>query len=1539
MLVSDEQSKQLKEFTTKLQTRDVDEEKLASVWLQLATHVNPLPVDTWMDILTFTLRSLKSSESSLRVKKYVLHFLSRNLNSRIILNEQLWVKIINIISVLVDHFDLSDNASDLNIAVQTFQSIFVEVLILEGCDDMLLLIYKVMKSNPKFFVTEVRIQFVEILIVHLRLYSRIGCEKRFLISTDIFVDLLESQPSLFSLEKLKDVICLIEESCTHEATVLAVLFITKIIRTDTWGFIALRLYNASLKQKSVGTVKAPMIELYCSIIDDNLFSLKASSMICDTLLCLMERLDLGNRTIDQSAVRVILKLMSSGERDFSDCYQILAICLRRESTSANKVISEFMPNVELFFAKQINLMRNSSSELNILNLTETVDKGLYVVSLQFLVQSFDFLFLCNRIVDCKWLNRLAIYIERFQEPVIKTELDRLNKLFGHMSQLINSKTARLNRDDLGRVFSQLVSKVQWERLLDEHATLVLTLYFDVCESFSHESKEILMSFEKNLSDSDFRGSSFEKKFFMTTYLQRTLALSEVIVADCLQGHDKFCQMMLLFDALIRFGNALIDFGELNFWSPELYVNLTQFLTQKEVLQLHLLVSESSNCVLTFKIESLLTVGLKILFCCFRDQKDWKIFESVVKSVPPFLQHQEIVEQVFQQKVVESCLIESSEDTIISLGRTYLEQLVISLCSLAELTTTGFKLRFFPNAENYSMYVDSFGSYRSSVFQCLICLVTFPLGVKSRRIIDCFANAIQDSKYGVSCLCALSACFLECPQLCIRSVPIILSNIFKVKSSRTMSVPALDLIFMLSQVPTLQHNLNTEDHKQILSVILQFVDYETYSKYCVEVALNLICVWFLKCRVAYRVQLKKLILRELQNRIAGIQQRLNHANHSKTAAKTTGNENNRHNLANQETSRDSFEATEKITTKSDTNSSLSEILNWQLDALEVCMDVIIKHVFCETLSQPKRCEISKFLLENGQSKTWIVNNRVVTITTSGNISKLQENGLCSECNERASENLKEEPKPKTDRQRHKSTPQTPHGKKPTENSTCIESKRQRLPSFLNAIEEVKHCSCWISRWAEVYVRTPTGNLSYLFRTQSQGGMVPLVSSDFGLENLTSLLSSVSTNGSDGKDIGVISSCDGSTELGELTDSAELESISDGSTFVIPSFIARQSILGAAWKRRVSFDFSNLLRSRSLDDLTADDMNNGNKALTSLQQSQTQSRRESKETLVKKRHASSAVTTGPLVIRPRQRTLTKGPNTETKSSNFDFSNPATVFYQLFGTLVQQPSERSKIRDGFEKKEFNPIFCLPENEDAKEEINYLDNWLPFNTHKVGVLYVDEDQEQDERAVLSNICGSDRYTDFIRGLGSVLFLSECNKEQKIYNAALDKSIQERDGKLAICWIEELFQIMFHVSTLMPTPDPQDDADCNRKKALIGNDAVLIIYNDSKTPRLTQPIIKTELNFVSIVVTPTDSKRNCVKLICKSELEPWVLHSSREEKIVSDCNLAMYVRQMALHASMACHGYLFKQKNLDYTSNWQKRLDIIRKMKSNFAVPDDVLQ
>lgn len=131
------------------------------------------------------------------------------------------------------------------------------------------------------------------------------------------------------------------------------------------------------------------------------------------------------------------------------------------------------------------------------------------------------------------------------------------------------------------------------------------------------------------------------------------------------------------------------------------------------------------------------------------------------------------------------------------------------------------------------------------------------------------------------------------------------------------------------------------------------------------------------------------------------------------------------------------------------------------------------------------------------------------------------------------------------------------------------------------------------------------------------------------------------------------------------------------------------------------------------------------------------------------------------------------------------------------------------------------VPNN--AQTGIKNLDRIPPYETHKIGVLYIGKGQAGKEAEILSNEHGSVRYMDFLHKLGQLISLNEVDT-RGTYIGGLE--VSGEDGKFAYMWKDDVLQVIFHVATLMPTK-PGDPA-CTNKKRHIGNNFVTIVYNDS---------------------------------------------------------------------------------------------------------------
>uniref|UniRef100_W8AW74 Tuberin n=3 Tax=Ceratitis capitata TaxID=7213 RepID=W8AW74_CERCA len=252
-----------------------------------------------------------------------------------------------------------------------------------------------------------------------------------------------------------------------------------------------------------------------------------------------------------------------------------------------------------------------------------------------------------------------------------------------------------------------------------------------------------------------------------------------------------------------------------------------------------------------------------------------------------------------------------------------------------------------------------------------------------------------------------------------------------------------------------------------------------------------------------------------------------------------------------------------------------------------------------------------------------------------------------------------------------------------------------------------------------------------------------------------------------------------------------------------------------------------------------------------------------------------------------------------------NPSFVFMQLYHTGQLQVTDV-------------PIKVPQEETNV---LTVLDLAPPFETHKIGVLYIGQGQCNNAVEILRNSHGSMRYVEFLSHLGTLVSLKEAEQNNLFVN--LDRG--GADGKFTYVWKDDIVQVTFHVATLMPTK-LQKDPNCNEKKKHIGNDFVKIVYNESGE-EYNLNTISGHFNYACVIVEPLELNSNRVYVKARPEISKFVCHP--EPKIVSDQSAPLLARQLALHANLASQVYQSLQKKNPYASNWLERLRIIKRLRT----------
>lgn len=121
-----------------------------------------------------------------------------------------------------------------------------------------------------------------------------------------------------------------------------------------------------------------------------------------------------------------------------------------------------------------------------------------------------------------------------------------------------------------------------------------------------------------------------------------------------------------------------------------------------------------------------------------------------------------------------------------------------------------------------------------------------------------------------------------------------------------------------------------------------------------------------------------------------------------------------------------------------------------------------------------------------------------------------------------------------------------------------------------------------------------------------------------------------------------------------------------------------------------------------------------------------------------------------------------------------NPSFVFMQLYHTGQEQVTD-------------TPIKVPPEYMNT---VTLLDLAPPFETHKIGVLYVGQGQCNNVVEILRNSHGSTRYVEFLRNIGTLVSLKDATKN----NLFVTLDSEGADGKFTYVWKDDIVQVICNV-------------------------------------------------------------------------------------------------------------------------------------------------
>ena len=148
----------------------------------------------------------------------------------------------------------------------------------------------------------------------------------------------------------------------------------------------------------------------------------------------------------------------------------------------------------------------------------------------------------------------------------------------------------------------------------------------------------------------------------------------------------------------------------------------------------------------------------------------------------------------------------------------------------------------------------------------------------------------------------------------------------------------------------------------------------------------------------------------------------------------------------------------------------------------------------------------------------------------------------------------------------------------------------------------------------------------------------------------------------------------------------------------------------------------------------------------------------------------------------------------------------------------------------------------------IDFERKHLESKQYKFGVVYRKSGQVLDDD-MFSNEHGSEAYEEFLRFLGKKIAL----KGFEGFRGGLDTASDTTGTHSVYTQFGESFEIMFHTSTLLPY-DPENRQQLHRKRH-VGNDVIVIIFQDEGSDPFTPSGFASHFNHVFVVVQPARGK------------------------------------------------------------------------------------
>ncbi|XP_055991187.1 tuberin isoform X2 [Sorex fumeus] len=381
---------------------------------------------------------------------------------------------------------------------------------------------------------------------------------------------------------------------------------------------------------------------------------------------------------------------------------------------------------------------------------------------------------------------------------------------------------------------------------------------------------------------------------------------------------------------------------------------------------------------------------RALLQCLKQETDWKVLKLVLSRLPESLRYKVLV-------FTSPCSV---------------DQLSAALCSMLSGPKTLERLRGTP--EGFSRT-----DLHLAVVPVLTALISYHDYLdkaRQRELVYCLEQGLI-FRCASQCVVALAICSVEMPDVIIKALPVLVVKLTHISATASMAVPLLEFLSTLARLPHLYRNFAAEQYASVFAISLPYTNPSKFNQYIVCLAHHVIAMWFIRCRLPFRKDFVPYITKGLRSNVllsfddtpekdsfrarsTSLNERpkslrvarpprqgLSHSPPVKELPESCAAEAFRCrsiSVSEQVVRRIQTSLTSASLGSADENSMAQaddNLKTLHLELTETCLDMMARYVFSNFTAVPKRSPVGEFLLAGGRTKTWLVGNKLVTVTTS------------------------------------------------------------------------------------------------------------------------------------------------------------------------------------------------------------------------------------------------------------------------------------------------------------------------------------------------------------------------------------------------------------------------------------------------------------------------------------------------------------------------------------------------------------------------------